>query len=296
MARKAKWISLAKLERMDRTHEEHGHLYFWENRDGVVYYGDRKLARADLPSFELLADDCDSGIARDHQHIFIAWMLKGALDRDTFEALGDGYFRDKHLVYAMTEASIKPLKGRDVANFKNLSSGYARHASHAYFYGRVLQKCTSPLTLRVRGSKVADAVGFAVDDNYVYFEARPLPSADVKTWRPVASAFSTDKERVYYCGEKLPRVDRETWERINDAYSRDKNKVYLMEMPLEDASPQNWELLSDFYSTDKERVYYCGKLVPDAHAATFRVSKKGDASDRNGSFDGAKRVKGRAKK
>ena len=281
------WISIAKLAQMKPSTESHGNLAYWESRDGIVYHQNRKIRKANVDTFEILMDE-DSFLARDDKHIYHAWSLKKSIDRDSFEALGDFYYRDQNSAYAEFETSLKPLKGNDPDSFATLGCGYARDSSHGYFWGKPLRSCTSPMTLKVVESNDEKIMDYAMDSDFVYCESAALKNVDLDTWQPRVRGFSIDKNTVFYCNHSLAKVDPPSWQHITSCYSRDKNNVYHMARRIKKASPENWKLLDEDYSTDGENVYFGGKLIDDADAKTFRI-KDGVPGDRNGEYDGATR-------
>ena len=278
------WIPISKLAEMGLTKGLVGNLAYWETKDGAVYHQNRKLRKACVATFEVLADEY-SFVARDRENIYHAWSLVKAADRDTFEALGDFYFRDKLSAYAEFETSLKPLKGQDPASFTNLGSGYARDSSHGYFWGKPLRKCESPMTLKVIESRDDKTMDYAMDSELVYCEAAALKGADLDSWQPRSRGFSLDRNTVFYCADRLAKADPHSWQHVSRCFSKDDNYVFYMNRRIKDAQSKSWVLLGSNYSTDGVRVYYGGKIVDDGDAGSFKISDDGEASDQHGFFD-----------
>jgi len=252
MSTKLQWLPFSKVRKMKLSHKKHGNLCYWEVRDGVVFHQRRKIRQADPESLEILSDP-HSFVARDKNHVLHGWSLVKSIDRQTFEALGDFYYRDRQFAYAEHESSLSPLKGKDAKNFKALGCGYARDASYRYWWGKPLRKCESPLALKVIKAKDDLTMDYAMDKERVYCEAAALKDADLKTWQPLKQGFSKDKNTIFWMSDRLPRVDRDTWQQVRGPYSRDDNNVYVM-----------------------------NRRIPGADAATFRVTAQGIMSDKNG--------------
>lgn len=88
-------------------------------------------------------------IARDKDFVYNAWTTPTTVDRDSFVPLGDGYFRDEDCGYFDFEASMKPLKSGSAEGVRVIGAGYARDAACAYYSGRQITSCASPLTLEL---------------------------------------------------------------------------------------------------------------------------------------------------
>ena len=279
------WVRLSLLPEAKSFNKDHPDSLDWEIRDGSVWFqGRNQLRNADSDSFEFL-DDEHTFIARDCNHVFHASSKVTALDVATFESLGDRYYRDKDLVYLEYETSIKPLKGRDVANFSVLGNGYARDSVHGYFWGTPIRKCVHPLALEVIPDGVDTAEGYARDDQLVYYEGAALKDVDVATWQLLPLGFSRDAKSVFHGASRLPRVRVGSWQYLERAYSKDEKTVYLMQFPLKAADPAQFRILRGEYSTDGTHVYQTGQLLEDADASTFQVDENGRAFDKHGAFD-----------
>lgn len=90
----------------------------------MVLFGiKKKIAKADVESFEVTNDLERVFIARDKNCIYHAWSVMTKIDRNSFTYLGDGYWSDNSNAYCEYETSIKPLKGNDAQNFKVIGNG-----------------------------------------------------------------------------------------------------------------------------------------------------------------------------
>lgn len=285
------WIPISQFDQFrDSPDYEFYNFDSWTIRDGAIYFsGGRKLRQADVAIFEIVDAEC-LFVARDDGRIFHAWSLQKKIDRATFRALGDRYFKDDSLAYFEFETSLKPLKGRDSKDFKNLGCGYARDGAFGYFWGAPLRKCQSPKALKVIKATDDKTMDYAMDKEFVYCEGGALKGADLDSWQPHIRGFSIDRNNVFYHTDRLSRVDVDSWQHFSSCYSRDKNHVYCMNRQLKGALPDQWRFLNNDYSTDGERVYRIGNEVPDADVKTFQVSPDGEARDRNGVFEWGERV------
>lgn len=292
------WYRLAELPGQRVVNPEFPEIVYWEIRDGSVWHQGRKLRRANATEFEVRKDD-HVFIARDDRWVFHAWSQLKNVDRDSFEVVGDGYCRDKNLAYCEFETSLRPLKGRDRAHFVVLGNGYARDSVHAYYWGKPIRSCASPLTLAL--PEGVRALPYALDDEQVFFESAALRGADRDKWRMLDDMFSGDDTKVYYGAKKLPGVERRSWERVRQeselyigSYSRDAKSVYVMFFRLRGADPATWRKLTGNYSTDGTQVYFVNRTLDGADAESFEVtSNEGDlqqtARDKRGSFRGGER-------
>jgi hypothetical protein len=244
-ARRTTQWTLLRLQPGQRVLDrEFPSITYWEIRDGSVWHQGRRLRRADPDTFEVRVNDYVF-VARDENHVFHAWECLPNIDRDTFESLGDSYFRDKNTAYAESETSLRPLKGNRANDFAVLGNGYARDGAYAYYCGTPIRACTQPLSLRLVSS--ADPMGpcYALDASHVYFEGAALKDADIASWRLVAPGFSRDDQRIYYCAKKLPRADPATWRHLAGASSCDATTVYEMWWPVKGADPGRYSGVSE---------------------------------------------------
>jgi hypothetical protein len=288
------WLPLSQIDELELSDEKRNELKSWKVRDGAIYFsGGRKLRNANLAAFEFVNDE-SSFVARDDRHVFFASILQKSIDRDTFEPIGDRYYRDSKLAYFEYETSLRPLKGMESECFRALGCGYARDSSFGYFWGKPLRKCESPMALNVikaDDDQQPDVMDYAMDDEFVYCEAAALPGADLGSWQPRGCGYSIDKNNVFFFASRVAKVDVQSWQHIEGYYSRDEKHVYDMGRRLKGASPDRWRILEQSYSTDGEFVYFCDRLVKGADAKSFQVSSEGEARDLHGAFDRGDRVK-----
>jgi DKNYY family len=170
-----------------------------------------------------------------------------------------------------------------------LSEGYARNTDYGYYWGTPLRSCTSPLSLKVVHRIGKPEPIYARDDQHIYYEGGALKDTDLATWKPLSLGFSRDAERVYHGSQRLPGAKADSWRLLERAYSRDAKNVYVMHFRLKDCDPKHWKIVGGSYSADGKNFYYVGRLISDADAATFKVDKKGKASDKHGAFSGYSR-------
>ncbi|MEL0653337.1 DKNYY domain-containing protein [Algibacter sp. TI.3.09] len=211
-------------------------ITFWKFENGKVWHQWKKLMSADFKSFEIYENN--DFIARDKNNVYHAWTKLNKVDRDTFQEVGNSYWKDKNLAFIENETSITPLKGLDSKSFNYIGNGFAFDKDFAYWCGRVIRSCTSPQTLKI----VDGSDSLAVDSENVYYESGILKGADVKSWQFLQGGFSRDEKRIFFGSKKLPKVDIETWEHIHRAYSKDKNNVYSMSFIEKDKAPKDWNL------------------------------------------------------
>ena len=277
------WVSLAS---MPGREFRKGKITYWKILDGMVWHQRRKLRKADADSFEVRPTD-HRFIGRDQRAIYFASSEVSSADRDTFEVLGDNYFRDASTGFFEFETSLRPLKGGKAGQFENVGGGYARDAAYGYYAGKPLRNCTIPLSLT---SVAADPV-YAKDDVNVYFDGSSLKSVDATTWRLFeATGFSGDHQNVYYGAKKLPRVDLSRWRHVTEGYSRDDQRIYHWHYQLKHVDLATWQPVDRHYSKDEQRIYYFGTEVEGGDAASFAVDESGHACDQHGAIEYGRRA------
>ena len=227
---------------------------YWEVVDGKIVHQGRPNRTADVETFELLAGS--DFVARDKNYIYRAWSKLKSIDRDTFEYVGNGYYRDKTLAYFEYETSLKPLKGGTIEGFEVLGgSGYARDKNLAYYCGRAIGKCTSPMTFELVEQTGQDPIPAAKDATNCYFEGAQLKDADPKTWVIGESGFSTDENGVYFGSKRLGKVHPKNWKLLKHPYSTDGKDVYMMHLRLQGADVASFEVLPDGSARDKISIF-----------------------------------------
>ncbi len=276
------WLKLKEAPEQKIDSKEYGFNY-WKIEDGYVWHQGRKLRKADPESFEVRSDHSQIFIARDKNNVFHAWSLMKNIDRDTFEEIANGYWVDKNLAYCEHETSIKPLKGKDVGNFKFIGGPYARDSIFAYYGGRALRNCANPLNLKLMTS---DDCWYVGDGCAVYYDGAEIKGVDSSSWKKLKGGFSCDNKNVYFGSKKLPSVKLDTWKTINGSYSRDEKNVYCMNLKLKEADPSTWTFLKNDYSKDLHNVYFCGRLIEGADAESFEVTGSRSGKDKNQEYDG----------
>jgi len=189
------WIKLTDLPEQRLPMTDDTAKSFWEIQDGRIVHQGRANRGTDVESFELL--EGSDFIARDKRCIYHAWSTLKSIDRDSFEPLGNGYFKEKALGYCEHETSLKPLKGNMVESLEALGNSYARDANFAYYGGRVIAACTSPMTLKVVPQTGEHPIFAARDEAHCYYEGAQLKGADPATWGMIEKGFSKDANSVY---------------------------------------------------------------------------------------------------
>lgn len=277
-----RWLRLTK-QPGQRILEPHYKTVRWQIREGKVLHQGRILRTADPETMEILDDD-ETFIARDCRHVYHAWSKLAKVDRLSFEALGDRYFRDSNSAYCEHETSLKPLKGGDPKSFKVLGNGYARDTQYGYYWGRAMAKCEDPKSLKTLKGKEEILGCYAIDSQRVYFEGAELKDANVAKWRQAEGGFSLDDRHVWF-GSKRLAAQAESWKTIDGVYSHDARAVFYMQWKLPKAVPDSFRLLKGGYSTDGERVYWGTTLAKGADAATFKVTGNRLGRDKHSKYD-----------
>ena len=165
------WLKLTELPGSRLTSGGPDHLLiFWEIQGGKIVHQGRVNRKASVDNFEVL--DGHDFVARDAENVYFGWKRIIDADRDTFELLSNGYFKDKSRGYFWFE-SIKTLKGGLCGGLEVLGGGYARDNKYAYWFGRVLSKCTTPRSLRL-----APCIS-ALSSNPKFFRVATISSGEV---------------------------------------------------------------------------------------------------------------------
>lgn len=272
------WVRLIDIpgQRIDSSS---GNFYYWKIESGQVWHQERKLRKADSASLEVWrGTDDDVFIARDKSHVYYAWSVQKSIDRDSFQSMSNGYWRDKNLAYCEHETSIKALKGSDSKGFRFVGGPYAADGQFAYYGGRVLKSCARPTALELMPDSNS---WYAGDGERVYFDGAELKGVQFSDWNYLSGAYSQDGRSVYFGAKKLGRVHLETWERLEDNYSRDSKSVYYLFSKIKGANPETWTYLSQGYSRDGDQLFFGKTLIEGSDVETFEVIGEWTAKDKN---------------
>ena len=145
------------------------------------------------------------------------------------------------------------------------------------------------------------AQSYEVDRGRVYFERKPIPYADARTFVDLGCGYAKDCENVYLDGRVLRDYDRRhegyyksdfnvyydgkkidataaTFKEIGEGYAKDSFSVFYHGRKI-DASAGSFKLLEGGYAKDAFTVFYFGKKVDGASAGTFKYTGDGYAKD-----------------
>lgn len=276
------WVRLLDIPGQ-RIDSPSGNFYYWKIESGQVWHQKRKLRKADSASFEIWqGTEDDVFIARDKSHVYHAWSLQKSIDRDSFESMSNGYWRDKNHAYCEHETSIKALKGGDSQSFRFVGGPYAADSQYAYYGGRVLKSCARPAALELMSDSNC---WYAGDGERVYFDGAELKGVQFSDWKYLSDAYSQDGRSVYFGSKKLGRVHLETWERLEDNYSRDSKSVYYLFSKIKGANPKTWSYLKHHYSRDGDQFFYGKTAMEGVDPESFEVLGERRARDKNQDYE-----------
>ena len=112
------------------------------------------------------------------------------------------------------------------------------------------------------------AQSYEVDRGRVFFERKPIPYADARTFVDLGCGYAKDCENVYLDGRVLEYVDPATFR------LKSHSKSHYRE-PMEH---RDYDRRHEGYYKSDFNVYYDGKKI-DATAATFKEIGEGYAKD-----------------
>jgi hypothetical protein len=262
-------------------------FYGWTIKTGFVYHQGRKLKNADSKTFEIPSIDDETFIGRDKNYIYHSSSKEKTIDRNSFEIICNRYWKDHNNAYYEYESSLKLLKGNDAKNFMVIGGAFARDSKFAYYSGRYIKSCLTPLKLELIGESYL----FAKDGEKIFLEGSSLKNADISTWKELNKGYSKDSKSVYFGSKKLPSAKVNTWKQLDThPYSIDERSVYIMFLKIKNADPNSWEILNKNYSKDSSKVFYRGRLIENADPNSFIVISENQAKDKNGFFNIDKKV------
>ena len=153
------------------------------------------------------------------------------------------------------------------------------------------------------------AQSYEVDRGRVYFERKPIPYADARTFVDLGCGYAKDCENVYLDGRVLEYVDPATfrlkshskshyrepmehrdYDRRHEGYYKSDFNVYYDGKKI-DATAATFKEIGEGYAKDSFSVFYHGRKI-DASAGSFKLLEGGYAKDAFTVFYFGKKVDG----
>lgn len=149
------------------------------------------------------------------------------------------------------------------------NTGFFKAKNYVYYNGKKLPNAdVNSFRIYAKNSEYAN------DVNHVYYEGKTIKDADPKTFICAglkSGYFWTDNKFVYINGKAIAGSDSASFKELADHHWKDKFHVYYGNKALEDADPSTYITFSDseHYSKDAKNVYYYSKKIPEADASSF---------------------------
>ena len=140
------------------------------------------------------------------------------------------------------------------------------------------------------------AQSYEVDRGRVFFERKPIPYADARTFVDLGCGYAKDCETVYLDGRVLEYVDPATfrlkshskshyresmvhrdYDRRHEGYYKSDFNVYYDGKKI-DATAATFKEIGEGYAKDSFSVFYHGRKI-DASAGSFKLLDGGYAKD-----------------
>ena len=153
------------------------------------------------------------------------------------------------------------------------------------------------------------AQSYEVDRGRVFFERKPIPYADARTFVDLGCGYAKDCENVYLDGRVLEYVDPATfrlkshskshyrkpmehrdYDRRHEGYYKSDFNVYYDGKKI-DATAATFKEIGEGYAKDSFSVFYHGRKI-DASAGSFKLLEGGYAKDAFTVFYFGKKVDG----
>ena len=178
-------------------------------------------------------------------------------DLDSFEAIDEGYSKDKYNIYY----AGTPIYDVDKSTFQIIMPDYYAKDKNNVYRGYDKIKDANPDTI-----KILNEVYLKDDKNVFLNFGQKIENVDVAAFQAIEGnvAYGKDKNNVYYLGEKIKGADAKSFEVILEPsdliqmYSKDKNSVFIGGLKIKEADLKTFERLSGttYYSKDKNNLYY----------------------------------------
>jgi DKNYY family len=246
----------------------------YQQRNGVWHFEDQPMQ---LKPGERLTPLLGAYAKTEVHGYYRGQALEGSEGR-SFETLSEHYAKDHKTVYycdayrdgkdyfSTQRSRIKVLEA-DPNSFRFLKSGYARDASTIFFEGQSFVV------------KDVNDYGFARDRVTGYYDKKPIPGSNGRSFAVLDNHYSRDSKHVYHSYDDLsqsPVILRsgriegalvDSFTVLETGYAKDAKRAYHNGKPL--ASSAAFEELSLGYAKTDKQVFYDGKAIPGADAVSF---------------------------
>ena len=151
---------------------------------------------------------------------------------------------------------------------------------------------------------------YKIDRNKVFFDRKPIPQADARTFVDLGFGYAKDCDNVYLDGRILEFVDPATfrlkgrgnthphehrdWQehgKNHKGYHKTKFNVYYGDKKI-DAMAATFKEIGNGYAKDAFNVFYYGTKIEDANGSTFKLLEGGYSKDSFNVFYYGKKVEG----
>ena len=155
-------------------------------------------------------------------------------DLDSFEAIDQGYSKDKYNIYY----AGTPIYDVDKSTFQIIMPDYYAKDKNNVYRGYDKIKDANPDTIKILNE------GYLKDDKNVFLNfGQKIENVDVAAFQAIEGnvAYGKDKNNVYYLGEKIKGADAKSFEVILEPsdliqmYSKDKNSVFIGGLKIKEA-------------------------------------------------------------
>lgn len=200
------------------------------------------------------------------------WDVRGKtiedVDADSFEVLGERFFRDRHRIYVRAPLAgtdhvyFYGIDDADLATFQVLNRCYAKDARRAYYVTQKSIASASITAFRVIPCEIRTLAGkredhkYACDAEHVYYAGRPLREADPATFTQWGeSRYFADKAHLWFDNQRIEGADRSSFivydedDSAGDA-ATDRFRPYWAGTPRFDAGAR--ELWGDYFPAHPE--------------------------------------------
>lgn len=205
----------------------------YEEKDGKIYLhtidesvGHRytEVVGADPATFEELKTSGSAYMGKDNTHVYHDTRILKEADPNTFEFIGDWYYKDQQFVYFFgfyNDINQCQLDGADPSTFKRYSK---------YPWGH--------------------------DATNVFWATRPVQTTDPKTFKPLNKHWGKTQSHVIYKDSVIQVIDYASLRILNDNYALDKHNVYYGPEIVEGCDHQKFEPVSEITAHDGTYFYF----------------------------------------
>lgn len=228
--RVTEWVDYSSFSIIRNTPTDKNHVYYMSDSNGRLDI--RKIAGADPKSFEEVSEwDSGNRWLRDNRHYYLN-ERKSDVDRNSFTQVCAYLYKDKSGVYTIQDNELKRLPYQ-ANRFRRLTRDSCTDENSVVRYDWRRNKLESYRIQRGPNSIIAADENYLIYGNRVIYHGISLPMAEAASFSVLSEFYAKDRFRVYFDGKPLKSADPSTFSTTGLYTGKDKNASYCRESQVQ---------------------------------------------------------------